>query len=626
MLAVLSVAGAARAQTAAPQDHTIDAQLFQPAIGHGNFLTIEGADVPEHKRLSFGLAFNYQRRPYIVSTQGTSAASASVVDTQLTTELDAAIGLFDRVQIGVGIPFTPYLAGDQTDPMGAPTGARVTESGIGDVRVEGKALLATLGDDDQYTLGLSGGLTLPTGKDAMRPYLGDRLFTGRLKGLATAQLGKLRAGLNLGLLARATSHDFATDMGPQLLYGAAGAYQVRERVEVMLEAYGRSGLSQFDKFYSDVNPFEIDLAVRWGVTSMWSLLVGGGRGLGNGIGAPQGRGFVAAAFNPDFRDRDGDGIYDVDDQCPDKPEDRDGFQDRDGCPDPDNDGDGILDAQDKCPNEAEDFDQFEDEDGCPELDNDKDGFPDASDACPNVPEDGRGKRPKDGCPSTAEDADGDGVNDTVDKCPDDPEDKDGFEDEDGCPDPDNDGDGIPDGFDACPNQPEDMDGFEDEDGCPDPDNDHDGISDAQDKCPLKPETLNGNKDDDGCPDPGAEIVRLGQGRIEVDERMGFGSEGGKAVLKSNARQAVGLVAMVLRGHADLQKVRIEVYAEGVTKEETQRRAEAVRDALVGLGVEAARLVPVGQGPGSPRVDFLIESTKPAPKAAPAAAPDAPASP
>ena len=31
----------------------------------------------------------------------------------------------------------------------------------------------------------------------------------------------------------------------------------------------------------------------------------------------------------------------------------DGFQDEDGCADPDNDDDGILDAHDKCPNEPE---------------------------------------------------------------------------------------------------------------------------------------------------------------------------------------------------------------------------------------------------------------------------------
>jgi outer membrane protein OmpA-like peptidoglycan-associated protein len=49
-------------------------------------------------------------------------------------------------------------------------------------------------------------------------------------------------------------------------------------------------------------------------------------------------------------DRDHDGILDVNDRCPEDPEDKDGFEDEDGCPDPDNDQDGILDADDKCPN------------------------------------------------------------------------------------------------------------------------------------------------------------------------------------------------------------------------------------------------------------------------------------
>jgi hypothetical protein len=65
-------------------------------------------------------------------------------------------------------------------------------------------------------------------------------------------------------------------------------------------------------------------------------------------------------------DRDMDGIVDTADRCPDEPEDRDGFQDEDGCPDPDNDGDGILDMNDMCPNEAENLNGRQDEDGCPE--------------------------------------------------------------------------------------------------------------------------------------------------------------------------------------------------------------------------------------------------------------------
>jgi OmpA-OmpF porin, OOP family len=123
------------------------------------------------------------------------------------------------------------------------------------------------------------------------------------------------------------------------------------------------------------------------------------------------------AVRPAPGDLDGDGIPDDVDQCPRVPEDKDGFQDEDGCPDDDNDGDGLSDKVDKCPDEPEDKDGFDDDDGCPDPDNDQDG-----------------------------------LLDTVDKCPNEPEDKDGFEDDDGCPDPDNDRDGIADVDDRCPNE------------------------------------------------------------------------------------------------------------------------------------------------------------------------------
>ena len=89
-------------------------------------------------------------------------------------------------------------------------------------------------------------------------------------------------------------------------------------------------------------------------------------------------------------DRDGDGILDNVDKCPTVPEDKDGFEDEDGCPDPDNDKDGILDTDDKCPNEA----GPKENGGCPDKDKDGDGVVDRLDKCPEQP----GPADNDGCP------------------------------------------------------------------------------------------------------------------------------------------------------------------------------------------------------------------------------------
>lgn len=83
--------------------------------------------------------------------------------------------------------------------------------------------------------------------------------------------------------------------------------------------------------------------------------------------APTATGIVTADRTRGGQDnRDADGILDVDDVCPDATEDRDGFDDGDGCPDLDNDRDRIDDADDRCPGEPETWNGFDDEDGCPD--------------------------------------------------------------------------------------------------------------------------------------------------------------------------------------------------------------------------------------------------------------------
>jgi outer membrane protein OmpA-like peptidoglycan-associated protein len=262
------------------------------------------------------------------------------------------------------------------------------------------------------------------------------------------------------------------------------------------------------------------------------------------------------------QDSDGDGIPDKDDSCPDRPEDLDGYEDADGCPDLDNDGDGIPDIDDRCPDLTEDVDGFEDNDGCPDLDNDQDGIPDSQDRCPNEPED-----------------------------------FDGEEDDDGCPDliKDSDSDGVPDDLDRCPLQAEDPDGFQDDDGCPDLDNDLDGIPDANDKCPNAPETFNGVEDEDGCPD-----------ERPIEEQFilkGVNFESGSAALTPDS---YGVLDEVVRSLMAYPEVRVEIQgytdsvgSAGANQGLSQRRADAVKQYLVNAGVDPARLLSKGYGEDNP---------------------------
>ena len=213
-------------------------------------------------------------------------------------------------------------------------------------------------------------------------------------------------------------------------------------------------------------------------------------------------------------DRDGDGVPDGRDKCPDAAETRNDHEDDDGCPDvvpsaPDRDGDGVPDSRDKCPDAAETRNDHEDDDGCPDVvppppDRDGDGIADELDRCPDYAETSNLAGCREGCPSTSADRDGDGIFDPVDECPRDCETDNRIRDADGCPDSpnDHDGDRVPNNTDQCPNTRETFNRIMDADGCPDSTKDHDGdgVPNSRDACPTRRETGLITNLSDGCPD------------------------------------------------------------------------------------------------------------------------------
>jgi outer membrane protein OmpA-like peptidoglycan-associated protein len=588
----------------------IDLDSFRPAMDSRGYITVNASQVLANFDLSFGLVTDWGHEvlrlhggPFTQPMYGTGDAEYRVQNV-ISPTLQAAFGIAGFLEIGASLPFRvvsgtwdPDYIGDPTDPRDNDN-FNFSSQGLGDLGLHAKLRLL---DTSRFPIGLAvaGSVYIPAGHDE-HSWLGENQTVERFSLILDKEWRRVRIAGNFGIELRGTARTFVdsgngkTPAAPatglmvtaknELPFGAAIAFAVvREKFDIVAELTGSVPLDA-----TNYQPLEALGAFKVYLARNSFFLLGGGAGLaGDKAANPDVRAFIGIIFEPNIGDRDGDGIKDDVDKCPDEPEDRDGFQDADGCPDPDNDQDGIPDEQDQCPNEP--------------------------------------GPPPTGCPEHhIADRDGDGIPDDVDKCPDDPEDKDGFQDADGCPDPDNDQDGIPDVDDLCPNDPEDKDGFQDADGCPDPDNDNDRIPDKLDKCPNEPETYNGYQDEDGCPDKGRVIVH--QGNIEILDKIYFETD--KAIIKPESFPILDAIAATLQGNPDILLVEIQGHADERGSAEhnlqlTDDRAHSVLKYMTDKGVDAARLEAHGYGKNKPiamghneaawsknrRVEFVIKQRK-----------------
>jgi outer membrane protein OmpA-like peptidoglycan-associated protein len=605
-LAGLALAGGlgALVPTAAQADTSLDAgsktgmstRLFHAAVDSKGFFSVNGTDVLGAGDVAFGLVLDggfgllRLRDPATDETGATLGARSEkqLINSQFHGVLFVSYSPIQNLTIGLGIP-TDLVSGNPQATGQAAPGTRADQKTDVNAFFSGQWSLNLkyrfMRVEDQ-PIGLAAIVQVEglAGEDARLGYAADPgvAITPMLaveKRLGGSQ--RFRIGANLGASiitgTGAKIGDLAAgDAGKVLQHGTHGrfgvgiSYRPTDEVDLVAETYG-SYLFKNDAGGTAGLSTEAVGGIKIFVERNSYLFLGGGVGYMKGYQAANYRGFLGFIFEPSIGDRDGDGIKDDIDQCPDDPEDKDGFQDADGCPDPDNDKDGIPDKRDACPNDPETMNGVADEDGCPDgIDGDRDK---------------------------------DGIKDSVDKCPDDPEDKDGFQDEDGCPDPDNDNDGIKDVDDKCPMEPEDKDGFQDEDGCPDPDNDHDGILDVNDKCPNEPETFNGFEDEDGCPDKGRVIIEGSS--IVILDKIEFVYDRADIVPKS--LPIIDAVASTLKAHPEFELVYVEGHADNRGDDNynlqlSQRRVEKVVQELVKKGVDAKRLKARGYGEYCPLVN------------------------
>ncbi len=582
-LLVLSMVSSASAQQVVIDGNTdpnINVQNFEPTPSPYGVFSIDSAQGSANLQVSGGLILNFAKDPLVLVPE--NGDPQPIVESQLAADVLFALGFFDVLELGLGLPV--YLVNSAEVQNADVSGAT-----IGDLILRPKFTILSP-EDSPIGFAIYSNIVLPTGDT--EAFTSSGTFAFRPGIIVDTKIDRLLLAANLGANLQEAREFGNLKVGSELTYGVGAQYELVPGTFLLGgEIFGSSTFDDF--FKTEETPLEglVGLKYRTGMGLNFEL--GAGGGLVSGYGSPAFRVLGGVRYANFDNDWDDDGILNNVDACDREPEDRDLFEDEDGCPDEDNDQDNILDKDDSCPNEAEDKDEFEDADGCPDPDNDKDGIADVSDACPNVP----GTPEFEGCPTP--DKDQDGIMDDVDACPEEPEDKDNFEDSDGCPDPDNDKDGIMDVNDSCPLKAEDKDGWEDEDGCPELDNDGDGIIDSKDKCPNKAEVLNGFKDQDGCPDKGAPIVTPD---LKILQRVFFDT--GKATIKRRSYPLLEAVALVMKGNPGIKLVQVQGHTDDVGNDASnmklsQARADSVRKFLIDQGVEPERLNAKGFGETEP---------------------------
>jgi uncharacterized protein (TIGR03382 family) len=631
VLGVVALAPRAEAQEAAEK---FSLERFRLASDRDGVLHAESGAVPAHLSWDAALLFGFQSDPLVIYrvTDGERERVGALVSQRISGSLIGSIALWNRLALAIELPV--ILSQDEDAAAGASV-ASLSGAGIGDLRIAPKLQVLDAARSGVH-LALLASVYVPTGSggDGENAFWGEQRVAFAPEAAVSRTAGAWRLAGNIGYLARKNAELADLSVTNELYLRLGAGYDFAAGGGAPIEVdLGLSAATAAAKPLSDYNRNHLELlaGVAYDLPGPLAALLGGGLGLNEGFGTPDWRVLLAvrASGRPDT-DPDGDGIVGGADGCPEEPEDKDEFQDEDGCPELDNDADGVADASDGAPNDPEDKDDFEDADGVPELDNDKDGLPDTEEACPNEPENKNEYQDDDGCPDTLPDTDGDGLVDRVDECPQQPEDMDSFQDEDGCPDDDNDEDGVADAADGCVNEY----GPAENRGCPDTDRDNDTVVDRLDNCPDEPGTAANH----GC--KRRQRVRLAATKLEILETVHF--QNNRAGIHRRSHALLRDVAQVLIAHPEIQHVRVEGHSDDRGNDTynlqlSQRRADEVVAFLVKQGVAKERLEAIGYGETKPlvlndskknrainrRVEFnIVENVTPPADAVDGAAPEA----
>lgn len=353
---------------------------FRPPPSSEDGLGVQYARTLGHLVPSVGLVLDYAHAPLVART--TLGEYGEIVSHRFLTHVGAALGILDFLELHLRIPVA--FSGGEAPTIGGHSFSAPDVVGIGDGTLGGSAAIFSEGRRG-FSVGVDVEAFLPWGTSTS--LASDTEFGARLQVLASYALDPATISLMIGGVYRPERDLAAAHVGSEIEYALGFLVPTLPDLDFLLELTGAIGLRDAQTL-GQRTPLELMLGARGRVGSGFALEAGIAMGITQTPGVPDVRATLGVRWTqppPPPGDTDGDGFLDPVDQCVQQAEDGDGWEDDDGCIDPDDDQDGWMDEDDMCPRAAEDRDGFLDRDGCPDEDDDGDGVLDAEDRCPRAP-------------------------------------------------------------------------------------------------------------------------------------------------------------------------------------------------------------------------------------------------
>ncbi len=311
---LLFVGGVASAQPRVREP--IDVERFEPHITYDGFVNTEGSDVrPEADRWEAGLYLNYGLNQLVV-VNGDNTISDRFVSGRLGFDLIGSVTIIGPFALGIGMPLFLAQSGDEADLDGDGFAESPSFAGLGDLRLAPKVRLL----DDREIVGLAiiGDLRLPTHAGDFSG--GARMVSGGARLALDHRFGGsgFRLGANAGVVIREGTVFENVNALSEYVYAVAASYRIGGwdgLVTLGAEVNGATALTS-DVAFEEL-PLEAFLFGKIHATKEWTVSFGPSLGIVPGYGIPTFRVFAGVRYTPTNNDRDGDGIPDDEDACPD---------------------------------------------------------------------------------------------------------------------------------------------------------------------------------------------------------------------------------------------------------------------------------------------------------------------